>query len=82
MTFTLSNAAATTTPQRLIEVVLARHAVERCIQEAKSELGLADYEVRYYHAWYRHITFCLLAHLFLALQRQQERQKKHPCRCG
>ena len=78
----ISNAAATTTPQRLIEVVLARHAVERCIQEAKSELGLADYEVRYYHAWYRHITFCLLAHLFLALQRQQERQKKHPCRCG
>ncbi len=78
----ISNAPASTTPQRLIEVVLARHGVERCIQEAKSELGLADYEVRYYHAWYRHITLCLLAHLFLALQRQQQRQKNHSCRYG
>lgn len=72
----LSNASEATTQDLLIKVILARHAIEHCLQEAKSELGLADYEVRYFHAWLKHITLCFLAHCFLALCRQQQRQKK------
>lgn len=71
----LSNAPETCPVETLIQVILARHAIERSLQEAKSELGLADYEVRYFHAWLRHMTLCLLAHTFLALCRQQQRQK-------
>jgi SRSO17 transposase len=74
----LSNAADTTDESLLIKVILARHAIEHCLQEAKSELGLADYEVRYFHAWLRHITLCFLAHCFLTLCRQKHRQKKLP----
>ena len=71
----LSNALETSATDTLIRVILARHGIERSLQEAKSDLGLADYEVRYFHAWLRHITLCLLAHTFLALCRHQQRQK-------
>lgn len=71
----LSNAPDTSPAETLIQVILARHSIERSLQEAKSELGLADYEVRYFQAWPRHITLCLLAHTFLALCRHQQRKQ-------
>jgi len=71
----ISNAPETSSAETLIQVILARHGIERSLQETKSELGLADYEVRYFHAWLRHMTLCLLAHTFLALCRQQQRKK-------
>lgn len=70
----LSNAPETSPAETLIQVILARHGTERSLQEAKSDLGLADYEVRYFHAWLRHMTLCLLAHTFLALCRQQRKK--------
>lgn len=36
---------------------------------AKQEVGLADYEIRSWHGWYRHITFSMLALAFLAAMR-------------
>ena len=33
---------------------------------AKQEVGLADYEIRSWHGWYRHITLAMLALAFLA----------------
>lgn len=74
----LSNAPADTPTNTLLTVILSRYSIERCLQEAKSELGLADYEVRYFHAWQRHITLCLLAHSFLALCRHEQRKKNAP----
>jgi hypothetical protein len=32
------------------------------------QCGLADYEVRHWHGWYRHITLSMLAAAFLAVQ--------------
>lgn len=32
-------------------------------------MGLADYEVRSYTGWYRHMTLCLVAHAYLAVAR-------------
>ena len=71
----LSNAPEDTPTNTLLTVILSRYSTERSLQEAKSELGLADYEVRYFHAWQRHITLCLLAHSFLALCRREQRKK-------
>jgi len=71
----LSNAPEDTSTATLLTVILSRYSIERCLQEAKSDLGLADYEVRYFHAWQRHITLCLLAHGFLALCRHEQRKK-------
>ena len=36
---------------------------------AKQEVGLADYEIRSWHGWYRHITLSMLALAFLAAMR-------------
>jgi SRSO17 transposase len=42
-------------------------AIEECFQSAKNEIGLDQYQVRRYDAWYRHITLAMLAHAFLAV---------------
>ena len=41
--------------------------MEDCFAEAKNEAGLDHYQVRRYHAWYRHATLSMLAHAFLAV---------------
>ncbi len=51
----------------LAAVAGARWAVEDCFAEAKNETGLDHYQVRRYHAWYRHVTLSMLAHAFLAV---------------
>ena len=43
--------------------------IEKGFEQAKGEVGLDHYEVRRYHAWYRHITLAMLAHAFLAVTR-------------
>ena len=47
----------------------ARWAIEECFQTAKGEVGLDQYQVRRYDAWYRHITLAMLAHAFLTVTR-------------
>lgn len=46
------------------------------IEEAKGEVGLDQYEVRTYRAWYRFMTLALLAHAVLAVIRHRAREKK------
>ena len=57
-------------------VASQRYTVEQCIEEAKGETGLDEYEVRFWHSWYRHITLSMMAHAWLASIRQQEQEKK------
>ncbi len=52
----LSSAAEDTPLLRLAQVASSRYAVEQVIEEGKGETGLDEYEVRYWHSWYRHIT--------------------------
>jgi SRSO17 transposase len=42
-------------------VIGARWPIEECFEAAKSQAGLDNYQVRLYHAWYRHITLAMLA---------------------
>jgi len=42
----------------------AHWRVEEAIKLAKSAAGMADYEVRSFHGWYRHITLAQLAAAF------------------
>ncbi|MET8413311.1 hypothetical protein ABZV34_35595 [Streptomyces sp. NPDC005195] len=42
--------------EELVLVPGARWRVEEAIKLAKSSAGMADYEVRSFHGWYRHIT--------------------------
>jgi SRSO17 transposase len=53
----------------LVRVAGTRWAIEEGFQQAKTEVGLDDYEVRRWPGWYRHITLALLAHAFLVITR-------------
>jgi SRSO17 transposase len=57
-------------------VAATRYTVEQCIEEAKGETGLDDYEVRHWGSWYRHITLSMLAHAWLAAIRSTEVAKR------
>ena len=48
----------------------ARWSIEGGFEAAKQEVGLADYEVRSWTGWYRHVTLALLAHAVLAAVRK------------
>jgi SRSO17 transposase len=72
----LSNAPADTPLLKLAQVASTRYTVEQCIEEAKGEVGLDEYEVRYWHSWHRHITLSMMAHTWLASVRYQATEKK------
>ena len=50
----------------LARVAGRRWLVEECFETAKQEVGLADYEVRSWHGWHRHVTLAMLALALLA----------------
>ena len=72
----LSNAPADTPLLKLAQVASTRYTVEQCIEEAKGETGLDEYEVRYWHSWHRHITLSMMAHVWLAAIRRKALAKK------
>jgi SRSO17 transposase len=72
----LSNAPTDTPLLTLAQVASLRYTVEQCIEEAKGETGLDDYEVRYWHSWHRHITLSMMAHTWLASVRYTATEKK------
>ena len=65
-----------TTAEELIRVCETRWQIEESLAEAKGEVGLDQYEVRKWHAWYRHATLCLLAHAYLVVVRRAARQEE------
>src|SRR5262249_48938107 len=52
----------------LARVFKARHRVEECIERAKGEAGLGDYQVRTWEGWHHHQALALLAAWFLLEQ--------------
>lgn len=72
--YALSNALAVGV-EELARVFKAEHRVEECLQRAKSEAGLADYQVRTWEGWHHHQALSLLAAWFLA---EEARRGKNP----
>jgi hypothetical protein len=62
-------APAGTTLADLVRVAGTRWTVEICFEAAKQEVGLAQYEVRSWTGWHRHVTLACLAHAFLTVVR-------------
>ncbi len=62
-----------TQADELVHVAGMRWSIEEGFAQAKGEVGLDQYEVRRWDAWYRHITLCLLAHAYLVVVRTQAR---------
>ncbi len=63
-----------TTLAEAVRVAGGRWRIEEGLEEAKGEVGLDQYEVRGYRAWYRHITLAELAHAVLVVTRAQEKK--------
>jgi SRSO17 transposase len=55
----------------IAKVAGKRWCIEECFKLAKSQLGLADYEVRSWVGWHRHMTLVLAAQVFLGVLRTQ-----------
>ncbi len=64
---------ADTTLGTLVRVAGARWAIEENFEDAKEMVGLDQYEVRRWDAWYRHVTLALLAHAYLTVTRHRAR---------
>jgi SRSO17 transposase len=71
----LSNADPDVPLLELARVAKAAHRVEECLERAKGEAGLGDYQVRNWIAWHHHQTLSLLAAWFL---NQETRRGKNP----
>ena len=54
-----------------------RYWVERAFEDAKSECGMADYQVRKWGAWHHHMALVMMAMLFM-LGERIDRQDSHP----
>ena len=60
----------------LVPVAGQRWAMEQGFETSKQEIGLDEYEVRTYAAWYRFMTLTLYAHAFLAAMRARQTPRK------
>jgi SRSO17 transposase len=69
LAYYLCHGSPSTPLRELVRVAGARWAIEESFQSAKGEVGLDQYQVRRYDAWYRHITLVMLAHAFLTITR-------------
>ncbi len=67
--------AQTTLPE-LVAVAGSRWKIEEGYEQAKGEVGLDQYEVRAWRAWYRYITLALLAHAALVVMQAQAREQE------
>jgi SRSO17 transposase len=61
--------------RELVRVAGTRWAIEESFQTAKNEVGLDQYQVRRYDAWYAHITLAMTAAAFLVVTRAAEAAK-------
>ena len=71
----LSNAHVETRLSEFCRAAKAEHRVEECLQRAKSQTGLADYEVRNWLGWQHHQTLSLLASWFLNVETRRAEKK-------
>jgi SRSO17 transposase len=75
--YVLSNAPAEISLERLVQMQRQRFWIERSFEDAKSESGLADYQVRGWRAWHHHMALVMMAMLFM-LEEKLSHKQSHP----
>jgi SRSO17 transposase len=73
----LTNASKHTNLKRLGWMQRQRYWVERAFEDAKSECGMADYQVRKWSAWHHHMALVMMAMLFM-LSEKISHKDTHP----
>lgn len=75
--YLLANAPLATPLAEFARVFKAEHRIEESLQRAKSEAGLAHYQVRTWEGWHHHQALALVATWFLT-QETRRGKKIHP----
>jgi SRSO17 transposase len=76
--YSLTNAPSSTNLATLAQRKCQRYFVERSLQDAKSELGMADFQALKYRAWEHHLALTLLASWFIAETRLDWAEESPP----
>jgi SRSO17 transposase len=71
----LSNAEPDTPLEPMAQVTGVRWRVEEFFEDAKGELGMAQYEARSWTSWHHHMSLVALAHLFVVQTRRDLKRK-------
>ena len=66
----------------LLYMQMQRFWVEQRIKDAKSELGLSEYQVRTWRAWHHHMTVTMLALLFMLQQKLSHHEESPLLSCS
>jgi SRSO17 transposase len=72
----VSNGDTATPLGVLAQVACTRHEVEEYFQDAKSYLGMAQYETRSWIGWHHHMSLVAMAHLFITLTCRALKKKR------
>ena len=70
----LSNAPADVGRPQLVRISGMRWPIETCFEEAKGNLGMAEYQTRSWRGWHHHMTLVILAHHFLVRLRLKHKR--------
>jgi SRSO17 transposase len=73
--YLLSNSPADTSLEEFCRVAKAEHRIEECFQRGKSDVGMADYEVRSWIGWHHHQTLSMIAAWLLRKVTEQAKKK-------
>jgi SRSO17 transposase len=63
--YSLSNADEQTSVNKLAQMQAQRFWIERAFQDAKSHVGMADYQARTWQSWHRHMALVMMAMQFM-----------------
>lgn len=75
--YSLSNAPTQTNVTKLARMQAQRFWIERAFQDAKSHIGMAQYQARKWQSWHRHMALVMMAMQFM-LQSRIEQADAHP----
>lgn len=75
--YSLSNAPVHTSVTKLAQMQAQRFWIERAFQDAKSHIGMAQYQARKWQSWHRHMALVMMAMQFM-LQSRIEQVDAHP----
>jgi len=71
----LSNAEPDTPLRPMAQVTGVRWRVEEFFEDAKGQLGMAQYEARSWTSWHHHMSLVALAHLYVTQTRRDLKRK-------
>lgn len=80
--YSFSNAPKGTKLKRLVHMQGQRFWIERSFEDAKSECGMADYQMRGWVGWHHHMALVQMAMLFMLQERIESKEEYPLLSCG